>query len=75
MAIEVRLRELLERRGMAQTELQAQSRLGYSTINALYHSKTTRVEFSTLETLCEVLDCGVGEILRYVPEMRKRGRA
>src|SRR3989475_956551 len=73
MAIRVRLRDLLEKRGMAQTELQARSGLGYSTINALYHGKTERVEFATLNALCEVLDCGVGEILEHVPE-RKRMR-
>src|SRR5438876_9136347 len=74
MAIRVRLPDLLEKRGMAQTELQARSGLGYSTINALYHGKTERVEFATLDALCEVLDCGVGEILEHVPD-RKRMRS
>src|SRR2546422_9425165 len=74
MAVRVRLRDLLEKRRMAQTELQARSGLGYSTINALYHGKTERVEFATLDALCEVLDCGVGEILEYVPD-RKRMRS
>jgi DNA-binding Xre family transcriptional regulator len=64
--IRVRLRYLLEKRGMAQTELQARSGLGYSTINALYHEKTERIEFATLE-------CEVGEILERNPE-GKRGR-
>ncbi len=73
MAIRVRLRDLLEKRGMAQTELQVQSGLGYSTINALYHGKTERVEFATLEKICEVLECGVGDIIEYVPD-RKRAR-
>ena len=49
------------------------SRLGYSTINALYHEKTERIEFATLEKLCEVLECDVGEILVRTPE-KKRGR-
>lgn len=74
MAIRVRLREVLERRGMAQTELQARSGLGYSTINALYHGKTERVEFATLNKLCEVLGCGVGEILEYVSERKGRSK-
>lgn len=73
MAIRVRLKELLGERGMAQTELQARSGLGYSTINALYHEKTQRIEFATLEKLCEVLECGVEHILTYAPE-RRRGR-
>ena len=72
MAIRVRLQELLKRRDMAQTELQARSGLGYSTINALYHGKTERVEFATLEALCKTLDCGVGEILEYVQEGKER---
>ena len=72
MAIRVRLRELLERRGMAQTELQARSRLGYSTINALYHGKTERVEFATLDAICEAVGCEVGEIIEYVPEKKRR---
>ena len=63
MAIRVRLRELLEQRGMAQTELQAKTGLGYSTINALYHGKTDRVEFATLDVLCDVLDCEIGDLL------------
>ena len=71
LAIRVRLRDLLEKRGMAQTELQARSGLGYSTINALYHGKTERVEFATLEALCEVLECPVGEILEHVPEKKR----
>jgi putative transcriptional regulator len=71
--IRVRLRYLLEKRGMAQTELQARSGLGYSTINALYHEKTERIEFATLEKLCDVLECEVGEILERNPE-GKRGR-
>lgn len=59
---------------MAQTELQARSRLGYSTINTLYHGKTERVEFATLEALCDVLGCEVGHVIEYVPE-KKRGRS
>ena len=63
MAIRVRLRELLKQRGMAQTDLQAKTGLGYSTINALYHGKTERVEFATLDALCDVLGCDIGDLL------------
>jgi len=72
MAIRVRLRELLEQGGMAQTELQARTGLGYSTINALYHGKTERIEFGTLDRLCEILGCEVADILKYQRD-RKSG--
>ena len=74
MAIRVRLKELLAKRGMAQTELQARSGLGYSTINALYHGKTERIEFVTLEKLCEVLECEVGDLLLRVPTGKAKER-
>jgi putative transcriptional regulator len=56
---------------MAQTELQSRSGLGYSTINALFHEKTERVEFATLDTLCSVLQCDVCDILEFVPESKR----
>lgn len=73
MAIRVRLRDLLEQRGMTQVELQMQTGLSYSTINELLHGKTRRVEFSTLDVLCSALGCKVGDLIEHVPD-RKRGR-
>ena len=73
MAIRLKLRELLELRGMSQTELQLKTGLGYSSINAMYHNKTQRVEFATLDILCSALHCQVGDLLEYVPD-KKRGR-
>ena len=73
MAVRFRLRELLAERGMSQTELQTRTRLAYSTVNDLYNNKPRRVELETLDVLCEVLDCSIGELLERVPE-KKRGR-
>jgi putative transcriptional regulator len=66
MAIRLRLREILESRGMTQTELQLLTGLGYSSINAMYHNKTERVEFGTLDTLCAALKVQPGELLQYI---------
>jgi putative transcriptional regulator len=71
MAIQLRLRELLKRRGLTQTELQLRTGLGYSSINAMFHGKTQRVEFATLDSLCEALNCKVGDLLEYVPDKNK----
>lgn len=74
MTIRLRLREILDARGMLQTELQALSGLGYSSINAMYNGKTERISFATLDTLCSTLKCDVGDILEYVPESRRARR-
>jgi putative transcriptional regulator len=75
MSIRLRLREILEERQIAQTELQALTGLGYSSINAMYHNKIRRVDFSTLNALCAALNIQPGEILQYVPEQIRGGRS
>lgn len=72
MAIRFRLRELLDARGLSQTDLQHQSRLAYSTISELYHNKARRIDVGTLETLCETLECTVGELVEYVPQKKRQ---
>ena len=74
MGIRVLVSHILETRGMTQVDLQAKSGLGYSTINELYHGKTKRVTFATLEALCAALDCDVCELIEYVPDKRARAR-
>ena len=73
MATRFRLRELLDERGMTQTELHLRTRLAYSTINDLYHNKARGVELDTIDALCTALNCGVAEVIEHMPE-RKRSR-
>lgn len=42
-------------------------RVGISNVNMskIKNNKVTAVRFSTLATICEVLDCEVGDILEY----------
>ena len=74
MAVRIRLRELLDNRGMTQTELQNQTGLAYSTVNDLYNSKPRRIELDTLDVLCDVLGVGCGDLLEHVSD-KKRARA
>ena len=34
-----------------------------STVTRLYHEKTTRIDFETLETLCKYLNCNIADFL------------
>jgi putative transcriptional regulator len=68
MAIQLRVRELVERRGMTQTELQARTGLAYSTVSDLYHGRVRRIELDTLDVLCAALRCKVGDLVEYVPD-------
>jgi putative transcriptional regulator len=74
MAVRFRLRELLDERGLTQTELQMRTGLAYSTINDLSNNKPRRVELETLDVICNALNCGIADLLEHIPE-KKRSRA
>ena len=42
--------------------------LSRTTISELYHDKVTRVDFGTLNKLCELFECNTQELLEYVPD-------
>ena len=71
MSVRIRLRELLDERGMSQTAVQARTGFAYSTVNYLYNNKPRRVELETLDVLCEVLNCSIGELLERVSDKKR----
>ena len=42
-----------------------------STITALYRETATRVELPTIERLCALFNCSVGELLEYTSQSHK----
>jgi putative transcriptional regulator len=59
------LDELLETRGMTLTELA--DRVGVTLVNlsVLKNDRAKAIRFSTLEALCEVLECQPGDLMTY----------
>jgi putative transcriptional regulator len=41
------------------------------TITRLYQETAVRVELDTLEALCRLLDCGVGDLFEYITDPPK----
>lgn len=66
MAIIVNLDIMLAKRKMKLKDLS--EAVGVSTVNLsiLKQSKVKAIRFSTLNSICEVLDCQPGDILEYV---------
>ena len=71
MAIILRLDRVMAVRKMSLNELSA--RVGISNVNLsnLKTGKVKAVRFSTLEAICDVLDCQPGDILEYRREEEK----
>ena len=71
MPIILRLDRVMADRKMSLNELSA--RVGISNVNLsnLKTGKVKAVRFSTLEAICDVLDCQPGDILEYRREEEK----
>ena len=64
------LGEILERRGMTLTELSARANITMANLSILKTNKARAIRFTTLTTLCDLLDCTPGELSSIVPTAR-----
>lgn len=68
MAILVRLDDVLHDRRMTLTELSERVGITLANLSVLKTSKARAIRFSTLEAICEVLQCQPGDLLEYVAD-------
>lgn len=68
MAIVVNLDVVMAKRKMSLNELSDKVGLTLSNLSILKTGKAKAIRFSTLETICEVLECQPGDILEYVSD-------
>ncbi|MEI9992708.1 MAG: helix-turn-helix transcriptional regulator [Rhizomicrobium sp.] len=68
MGIVVNLDIMLARRKMKLTDLSAAVDISLANLSILKTGRARAIRFSTLESLCRVLDCQPGDILEYQPE-------
>jgi len=68
MPIIINLDVMLAKRKMRSNELA--EKVGITTVNLsiLKTGKAKAIRFSTLEAICEVLECQPGDIMEYIPE-------
>lgn len=65
MSIEVKLDEVMVRRKMRLNELAVKVDITEANLSILKNGKAKAIRFSTLEALCQVLDCQPGDLLSY----------
>ncbi len=68
MPIIVNLDVMLAKRKMSLTELSEKVDLTISNLSILKTGKAKAIRFTTLEAICEVLDCQPGDLLEYRPK-------
>jgi len=70
MPIVVNLDVMLAKRKMPLSELAEKVDITLPNLSILKTGKAKAVRFSTLEAICEALDCQPGDILEYVSEKK-----
>jgi len=67
MPIVVKLDDMLHARRLTLTELAGRIGITLANLSILKTGKARAVRFSTLEAICEVLQCQPGDLLEYAP--------
>lgn len=70
MAIIVNLDVMMAKRKMSLNELSEKVGLTLSNLSILKTGKAKAIRFSTLEAICEVLECQPGDILEYIEDKK-----
>lgn len=71
MSVIANLDVMLAKRKMSLTELSEKVGITMSNLSILKKGKARAIRFSTLNAICEVLDCQPGDILEYQPDGKK----
>ncbi|EPB3054384.1 helix-turn-helix domain-containing protein [Enterococcus hirae] len=72
MSIIINLDVMLAKRKMSVTELSKKVGLTMANISILKNGKAKAIRFSTLDKICEVLNCQPGDILEYQDRSQMR---
>ena len=67
MAVRVKLDDLLHDRRMSLTELADRVGLTLANLSILKTGKARAIRFSTLDAICDALDCQPGDLLAWDP--------
>lgn len=73
MAIIVNLDVMMAKRKMSLSELAAKMDITLANLSILKNNKAKAIRFSTLEAICEALECQPGDILEYRPDELRGG--
>jgi len=68
MPIIVNLDVMLAKRKMSLTELSERVGITMANLSILKTGKAKAIRFSTLESICEILECQPGDILEFRPD-------
>ncbi len=68
--IKLKMPELMKKKGLSITDLMRQANIAYTTAHRISKGKADSISFEVLNSLCEVFDVQVKDILEYIPDQK-----
>lgn len=63
---------LLAERRLKVADLIRMTGISKSTMHKIYNEQTSRIDFETMDRICEALDINVGDLYTYVPNEKQK---
>ncbi len=70
--LEIRLKELLQKRGMSRNKLSHKAEMSWKQIDNYCRNDITRLDVFVLCKLCTVLECRIEDLLVFFPPEKKK---
>ena len=64
----IKLDELIKKAGISKNKLSHKAEMQRTQLNNYCKNNVTRLDTDVLARLCSVLNCGIGDLLEYVPD-------
>ena len=68
--IKLKVPELMTKKGLSITDLMRQANIAYTTAHRISKGKADSISFEVLNSLCEVFNVQVKDILEYIPDKK-----
>lgn len=65
--IQIKVDEMIKRRGISKGKLCNRAEVQRTQLNRYCANQVTRLDTDVLARLCTVLQCGIGDILEFIP--------
>lgn len=64
----IKLDELIKKAGISKNKLSHKAEMQRTQLNNYCKNNVTRLDTDVLARLCSVLNCGIGDLLEFVPD-------
>ena len=73
MAVKCNLSTLMGAKKVNIQDVCDKTGLARNTVAFLYHEKVKRIDFETINKLCELFNCNTQDLLEFIPDTAKAG--